>query len=58
MKPKHIGGYIGQHVAYCEQTLVTLLHRRGPWKPMVFLVGGLTPYQFPVHLPFPIQETI
>ena len=48
MKPKHIGGYTGQHVAYCEQTLVTLLHRMGPWKHTVFLVGGLVPrYLFP-----------
>lgn len=48
MKPKHIGGYTGQHVAYCEQTLVTLLHKMGPWKHTVFLVGGLVPrYLFP-----------
>ena len=42
MKPKHIGGYTSQHVAYCEQTLVTLLHRMGPWKHKVFLVGGMS----------------
>ena len=48
MKPKHIGGYTGQHVAYCEQTLVTLLHKMGPWKHTVFLIGGLVPsYLFP-----------
>jgi hypothetical protein len=48
LKPKHIGGYSGQHVRYCEQTLVTLLHRMGPWKQSVFLAGGLVPrYLFP-----------
>ena len=48
MKPRHIGGYTSQHVAYCERTLVTLLHRMGPWKHAVFLVGGLVPrYLFP-----------
>jgi hypothetical protein len=48
LKPKHIGGYTSQHVVYCEQTLVTLLHRMGPWKRSVFLVGGLVPrYLFP-----------
>ena len=48
MKPKHIGGYTGQHVAYCERTLVTLLHKMGPWKKSVFLIGGLAPrYLFP-----------
>jgi hypothetical protein len=34
LKPKHIGGYSGQHVRYCEQS--------------VFLAGGLVPrYLFP-----------
>jgi hypothetical protein len=32
MKPKHVSWYNFQHVTYCEQTLVTLLHRLGPWK--------------------------
>lgn len=43
MKPKHVSWYNFQHVTYCEQTLVTLLHRLGPWKEAVFLVGGLAP---------------
>lgn len=48
MKPKHVGWYSRQHVLYCEQTLVTLLHKMGPWKQTVFLVGGLAPrYLFP-----------
>lgn len=48
MKPKHVGWYSGQHVVYCEQTLLTLLHKMGPWKKTVFLVGGLAPrYLFP-----------
>ena len=48
MKPKHVSWYNFQHVNYCEQTLVTLLHRLGPWKEAVFLVGGLAPrYLFP-----------
>jgi len=48
LKPKHIGGYTNQHVILCEQTLVTLLHKMGPWKRSVFLVGGLVPrYLFP-----------
>jgi hypothetical protein len=48
LKPKHVGWYSGQHVLYCEQTLLTLLHKMGPWKHTVFLVGGLAPrYLFP-----------
>ena len=32
----------------CEQTLVTLLHKMGPWRKCVFLVGGMAPrYLFP-----------
>jgi hypothetical protein len=48
MKPKHVGWYSGQHVEFCERTLITLLHKMGPWKNAVFLVGGLAPrYLFP-----------
>lgn len=42
-KPATFDGYSDQYTVDCERVLVTLLRGLGPWKELVYLIGGLTP---------------
>ena len=42
-KPRSIDGYTAQVTDACERVLVTLLRGLGPWKELVYLIGGLAP---------------